>query len=534
MGLEEMDFTQVQWHLAVSYLSPELKAAVESAAGNQSPGDRPIFVPHVLLVLLRLAVTYCEGVSTSNEISPHLHFELGRLCLILNGLMFSEDELRDHIGLEDDARSELTMVQMAAPFEAQNTSPAGHLYHRVQVMYRMLLGQDVVRNDIATRCAGFNFEAAFRNATGITIERWLFIMTAIYSYYLQGAASQGQDTTYVALNTENFVGVSQISKSELVRVLESISNPISFLRSEDEVARAADYRHDLITFRSKPLIRIETTSYICSDISFLLEKCHVGLLWEIHQSLESKQERDLLFNAWGVLFEHYVAWLLCGSKTKLEMACFSPTFFADNGHEAFDGVVLTNSILVAEECKGGLLARDAKYSLDSARFKEELEKKIGRGVKQLARKIGELFNVSDRERRKLRDIPLHQVKVVIPILIVQDTILRGPLINWYLNRVFQTHLEEENVTSEVMVRPLTLLHIQDVEVIVNALEASDFDFVYALHNRAVRDPLMKTDLSDHLRSLGSSQEDSARSVEIRTAFFEPLMGYLFPGEKANS
>jgi hypothetical protein len=69
----------------------------------------------------------------------------------------------------------------------------------------------------------------------------------------------------------------------------------------------------------------------------------------------------------------------------------------------------------------------------------------------------------------------------------------------YLNREFQERLQHSRLRSDVFVRPLTVINIQDLESIVHSAEGGNFDFIYALHDRTIRDERLLSDLIDTLR-----------------------------------
>jgi hypothetical protein len=106
----------------------------------------------------------------------------------------------------------------------------------------------------------------------------------------------------------------------------------------------------------------------------------------------------------------------------------------------------------------------------------------------LAEKIGAIFAADDRNRRELEDLDCSNVRAVVPVLVLQDHILRVPFVNWYLNRRFQEFIGQQEIRPGVVVRPLTVLMIHELESIVHSVESEDFDFVYALQNGTVRDP----------------------------------------------
>ena len=102
---------------------------------------------------------------------------------------------------------------------------------RLQVMYRILLRDPSVKSRIALECEGFDFERAFSELAGMPLERWLFVIFAIYVYFLQGANPFESQPEYMLINPALFCGESEITRAELDIVLATISIPIAELKS---------------------------------------------------------------------------------------------------------------------------------------------------------------------------------------------------------------------------------------------------------------------------------------------------------------
>jgi hypothetical protein len=153
---------------------------------------------------------------------------------MMNSLLFTPAEgtaLKS--GTEDDRRTEL-MTQTIAGFELINSPKADHLMPRLQVMYRILLRDPSVTSRIALECEGFDFEREFNGLVGIPLERWLFVIFAIYTYFLNGANPLDPHPEFMLINPENFCGESGITRAELDTVLATISIPTAELKSAIE------------------------------------------------------------------------------------------------------------------------------------------------------------------------------------------------------------------------------------------------------------------------------------------------------------
>jgi hypothetical protein len=159
-----------------------------------------------------------------------------------------------------------------------------------------------------------------------------------------------------------------------------------------------------------------------------------------------------------------------------------------------------------------------------------LDKKVTIGCKQLAEKIGAAFADEDRNRRELEDLDCSNVRAVVPVLVLQDHILRVPFVNWYLNRRFQEFLEQQKLRPGVVVRALTVLMIHELESIIHSVESEDFDFLYALQNRTVRDPEVISDLLEWLSQYPNfGRKASPRIAQVLERVMGSITSFLFPG-----
>jgi hypothetical protein len=156
-----------------------------------------------------------------------------------------------------------------------------------------------------------------------------------------------------------------------------------------------------------------------------------GAYWAIHDR-EDDKGRKRLSSAWGILFERYVNWW-AQNRSFQKPLTYHPFPVWDRrvtgkrkrrkgaSKEAFDAAILQGSRFMALEYKGGFLALDAKYSMNLRLLLRDLNKKIAKGCRQLARNIDELFGVVPR--RNLQNIPTGHVTRVIPVIVVQDQAL---------------------------------------------------------------------------------------------------------------
>jgi hypothetical protein len=522
------NFRRLQQMFMDGFLNDETFQRLKERFASVSPEDRPLFVPMTVLNVLRmvLAVSREEEPLTGEDL-PSLRFALGTACLMMNNLLLSPDEEQQIKEGDKEKRRLALLVQALAPFELANPPRAHHLLFRHGVLFAMLLNTPSVRCRISERCRGFDFEAEFEKLAGIGLKKWFHVVFAIYSYYLEGSNPLSPKPEFFFIDPSIFAGRTRVTPAESDAVLKTLWRSLNQSRQELQGEARTDTRFDFVPFRSYPLIELSTARLACVDISFILEKLQTGVHWVMHDAYTERSKRDDLFKAWGILFEEYVHWLLSGMKTSLPVTYFKPQW--ESGQECVDGMLLQGDVLVALEYKGGFLARTARYSGKAGEFISDVDKKFGQGCHQLAWKLNALFSVDEFEHQRMVDgPPLKEIRAVLPVLVLQDHILRVPFLNWYLNRKFQAELKQHTLRPDVVIRPLNVVNISELETMVNSCAASGFDLVYALHHRAVRDEEMLSDLQEFLMQFPNyGREQSERWKTVYEEVKERLFGYLF-------
>ncbi|NUQ27721.1 MAG: hypothetical protein HOQ35_04290 [Acidobacteriaceae bacterium] len=529
------DSGKLQEKMLAMHLDDECLARLKVRFPNARCDERPIILPEGLLNVMRIVIAGGDPEPFPvDEDDERIRYLIGRACLMVNSLLVSAEQAQAlQAGTKNDQRIEL-MTQWLSSFELANPPRAEHLIPRLEIMYRILLRAPVVKARIAERTGGFDLEGEFASRLGITLEHWLFIVFTLYAYFLNIGSALEPDPNYMMITPSILRGDSAISQEELERVLAIIAAAPQILKEKMVSVRGTDARYDFVEFRSTPLVALEDNKLVPTDLTFMLEKCHTGVQWALHDALPMKL-RQSLFNAWGALFEEYVHWLLGGMKTDPSVVYFPAPKWKKNGNESFDGIVLKGGVMIAAEYKGGFVARNARYSGDSSIFLADLDKKMTIGCQQLADKIGSAFAVEETDRWELTDMDTATVRAVLPVLVLQDHILRVPFLNWYLNQQFQRFFAEKKIRPGVVVRSLTVILIDDLESIVHSAESEQFDFIYALQNRTLRDPDVLGGLLEWLSQFKEfGRKPSARMAQILEQVTETITTFLFPGSRTHS
>jgi hypothetical protein len=520
---------KLQSELGGSLLDDETLGRLKSRFGNLHTADRPIFHSLQILNLLRLVIQHCIG-RDNPMVDDIAKYRVGTAALMMSDFLLNEE---DRTSLASGTKENVTqtlMVQASGPFEIQNSAGISHIVYRAQIVFQDLLKRKTVLDRIKKECSGFDIEQEFYRIVGIGLDHWLYLLVAFYAYLLHYIDQDGnRHRDHLIIDRIRFKGESQVDQTEIDLLLKHISATPQELADLFKSGRQTDCRFDFTPFMSNPLIELYPGKFFCTDLGFLADKMYSGVYWAINDGLGSK-DRPKLFKAWGILFEEYVNSFLSERKFNEPLAFWPRPQWRD-GTESFDGAFMQDSRFMPIEYKGGLLKTEARYSGKRDSFEADLDLKIGEGCRQLARKIESLFSRDVSSRKRLRDVPTDHITRIVPVLVVQDSILRGPLINWMLNKSFKAILNRDQLRPEVAVESLTLVSIHELEAMAESAEAGTFDIFHGLQLRCFNDPDMVSDLHNFLLNVpGYGKGKSERVNRTIDDQFSELNKYLFGKE----
>ena len=239
--------------------------------------------------------------------------------------------------------------------------------------------------------------------------------------------------------------------------------------------------HKLITIRKSPFINVGHCKYILSDNSFLLEKTYSQFLndfwFDWIKNLKDEQGKSkfkITFyrSAFGYFFENYMGEIL---KVCFENYKHSVLLLFDqlklptrNGNiEIADVYFRSNSKIILGQVKSSSIYDDDKfggsietlYKNDRNSFFEKF------GVNQVVKSIEileeQMLNIDPK-------FPKGHVYAIFPCIFLNDKALQTPLMADTFNARFQ-ELIADLKTNKVTIKPLTLIHISDLEKLENYL-----------------------------------------------------------------
>ena len=498
--------SKFQYWFASAVLDMETKILLEARFKDQNPARRPLFHPLQFLNVMRLALILSEGSEDERpDTNEHCRNQFGSACLMVSDLFLSSDEQQNiKTGSADDRRKQL-MLQFVASLEVSNPTPLRNLLFRCYATYRIVLRDPDLVSRIKKECGGLDIENDFEGLFGISLFGWLsLVFSAQTMLTIRTQEELLNQPENVLINRKTMLQDSTLTQSQIDDFFDRLSMSFDELRAEVRKERPVDDRLDIVPFKSKPFFVTGPNCYACIDFAFVSEKLHNGPYFMLSNKLPEK-DRWKVFNAWGLLFESYVVWLLRGLHGRHSAQLFPDTRWED-GRKSFDAVFIKRRLVIAMEFKGGFLPQNARYSNDLETFMNALQVRIGDGCTQLARDIAALFPLNGISK-ELDGVPIpSNTLYVLPILVVQDLMLRTPFVNYFLNEQFQLERSKFLTKKSVEILPLNVLQITDLENLVELAEAIDLDVMHVLHRRCRESPDMLKEIPDVVSEVNEKPE----------------------------
>jgi hypothetical protein len=282
------------------------------------------------------------------------------------------------------------------------------------------------------------------------------------------------------------------------QVLTDLPSLIERVKSDAQSGRA--WQFDFTAFRNHPLVSIpgNEQGFTCIAFPFLIEKLTSGVYHRILNSWEKDHpERGKFQSYWGKVFEQFVNDRLREEYPPSILAnrLYANPYFnkkENRSIEVSDAALDCGDSLVLMEHKGGYLSLDEKYSDDADKLLLGVAHKFGldKSIKQLSRSLVILFNEERGKRDTFAELdarrrPVHtftagdvaRVRKVYPVLVVQDFSMATGFMNRRLRIQFAGKLEECAISTEVHVRPLSVLTVENLENLLaylNEIRFTDF------------------------------------------------------------
>jgi hypothetical protein len=476
----EKQTVQLQTYLVNLLIGEDLFQDLKRRFGAERLENRQPF--HSLQILTLMKMFALEGTKNGG-LRPDMDIDaahrLGRCLIMANDFLFTPENLR-HIRRERPSikRKRIALqLQVGSGLEVNNPPTINTSIVRSEMIFGEILKEVPCSLDI---------RSLFQQRSGMALEDYIDHVFGLLTYYITlNFEKLIEDSGLACVNLNKFFPETSKDLAPKFRDLEQTSLD-KLASSLTEPSPLKPY-HDFIVMRKRPFLEVEAGSAIPMHLGFVQEKLESGLFWTIFNSLKTSEERFSLFTDWGHLFEEYVSRMLaqCCEASKESYIRFPK--FLDNGEEAFDGVISTGKYWVVMEYKGGFLNSTAKYAEDEDEFIKDLEKKFGHekgaGIEQLTRKIGAVFAANPKQRRPLVGLDSSEVRIVLPVMIVQESFVSSEVTVPYLVDLFGNLKRKHQLDQSVVYTFPIILDVSEMESLKPYLTGKKVSMVECLMER---------------------------------------------------
>lgn len=441
-------------------------------AEDNPPAAKVVFNRIAVLAALKSVIAISDRLEGS--LDPLL---VGDIVMAINDFVQPQLQSPDDLDLA---------VASIPTWELTNPRDIAYSLSRTVMMIRKyLMGSDELVQALR-QAVGINIETM--RFDGLSIEDFVSVVFGLHAYASGVYPVHRRGVTQLVIDKATFVGQTRFSPSVLESFLAKRSATFATLRAaitgggrwtpdeaREQVASSL-FGPDFLVFRECPIMDLENGNYLILDLQFLAELLSNGLYFDVFSSLP-KQKRGDFNSLWGRVFELYV-WDLLGHFYKPVSGILQTDVEYDDGQ--IDAVLDFGSYVVVIECKFFLLEHKAKFSRNKEDFERQLSLKIVENQKGKKKGIRQLADaVSAIQEQRVRGA--RGGRTVYPVLVVSESSLECFGINAYLHRRFQ-QLRGPSADS-FLVKPLTVMSIQELESILPYMEAGEATWPDILEKR---------------------------------------------------
>lgn len=498
----------VQGFLFSNLIDDELFERAKQRFGRYRMEERPLFHRQQVLTMMRRILLVA---SDNGDLDPNppdakkARYELGKVATMMSDLIFPEEQgekLEKREGEDDRERiHDELFAQLLPSSELTNPPDAPRSFVRNDDYFK------IIERDAAdfTFADGLSLADRFRSLTGLELRRYLLLIYCIYAYYQVEAESLDRfinDPSRLNIGKETTFAKMNVTQDEIDSLLQLTAAGVEDYSVAAKAAAMAKTSlrpyHGFAEFRRHPLAYTDETKRFATviDMGFLIEKISTGVYHTILASLEGGDEaqqqdrKNFLQRYWGDVFEHYVNDRLIEALPPSRGQLYGSPMYdrpkSKKDKQAFDALIDYGDALVVMEHKGKCLKLEAKYSERRDVLIADLDERFGKGVRQLADNIEVMFNTDeaklgefserDAEGQAIKSFTINdakRVRMIFPVIVVQDFSLHIGFANRWLRNLFDSEIRTRSIDLK-LIRPLSLLTIEDVENILPYLDVLSF------------------------------------------------------------
>ena len=411
------------------------------------------------LRLLNMSINLAApGSARSPDNSEEARNDLSRCYLIANHLVGRESS-DDSMELTDDGRTESLVSLIPSREYAINPSPFPHIG-------RLLVRSDEYLTRFQKKRSQLDVDSYFSAATGLVLQDYQYLIFSILTVTSRFTPKEILEGNVLFVDVKQHPNLASLYDKLLQHACIAV----------DELPRKAEgicsLPDEFRLWRQYPLVKLSRNQVFCVDIGFLLDKIHTGVFWILRDQLEKEKKNrgKKVIELRGEVFEDYAASIIerginSQPKPRRESYMVDPRYNHKEQTQCTDIAVTANDALILLECKAPLITAKSKFSGDFSAFHSEVKRKViaPNEKNQLWEAIQKLGHTNKKKRLGIKGLDISKVKIIYPVLVLEDPIFSLVYMNWYLNREFKRFVKFNDLRKDWRITCLTVLTIDDLE-----------------------------------------------------------------------
>ena len=313
-----------------------------------------------------------------------------------------------------------------------------------------------------------NFIEEFKNAIGISLIRYLSMMFGITGTWLKFDNTNLEELKPADISS--YFNETVATEEEVDKFINSCALQYEDYSKaiKDEIKDESSSQYDYVTFSNYPLIRFGNDVYPIS-LRLLLNKFNQSIYWILHAHFKEIGDKELnkFFRFFGEIYEQYIIKLIKPICNQFDNNIRLRGKAKEQGPE-LDILILENNSLIIIEVKSSRLNLPILKSGDIDSFKENMNQTITKPAKQLSNGIDLLL-----EGKFETNLDLSKVEKIYPVIahycpFPEDISIR---------QIINAELDKENLLSQVITAPVTLLDVRDIENSLSLFEKHGFSML---------------------------------------------------------
>jgi hypothetical protein len=303
----------------------------------------------------------------------------------------------------------------------------------------------------------YDFPSRFHEMTGLTIQDYLALGFAVKSWWADVTLENiGKAAARIYLNPIAFFSPCKADPGKFKPIFDLLAITPDVARDELATEKASlkeswQVRFSNLTLEKRPLLNTPD-GILCASLRFLDWKFTRNMFHTISNNLpapDTKAYRDFF----GRIFEEYVRSLLVRCFHK---RCVMEHYGASH-QEAGEAVIVYPRALIIVEAKSSRLSLEVNRSGDMSGFRKAVRDTVIAGTKQIDRVISDFASGLFR----IENVKSYDIGRIYPVIVTAESMPQEFFTRTELDKM----LEEARVFQDPVVAPLTLLSIDELEIL---------------------------------------------------------------------